>query len=218
MMTISHFGKVPGLSRSLLSRSKGKPMTQAETVALVRQAREGDRGAWDALLERYYERWVGKYHRDLGSTIRKLYDTQDVVQSAVGDALRDLPQLENEAAFFTWVTSIIRHKIATRRRRLGRETPGGKNSGQGISQAADPDDAGPEPSAAELDDYIHALDKILELFPEYPEPMAAVAMAFVDRLSVNEMLERFGKSKTSVYRWLETGIELLKGHLKQVER
>ncbi len=189
-------------------------MTQAETVALVRQAREGDRGAWDALLERYYERWVGKYHRDLGSTIRKLYDTQDVVQSAVGDALRDLPQLENEAAFFTWVTSIIRHKIATRRRRLGREMPGGKNSGQGISQAADPDDAGPEPSAAELDDYIHALDKILELFPEYPEPMAAVAMAFVDRLSVSEMLERFGKSKTSVYRWLETGIELLKGHLK----
>ena len=214
MMTISHFGKVPGLSRSLLSRSKGKAMTQAETVALVRQAREGDRGAWDALLERYYERWVGKYHRDLGSTIRKLYDTQDVVQSAVGDALRDLPQLENEAAFFTWVTSIIRHKIATRRRRLGREMPGGKNSGPGLSQAADPDDAGPEPSAAELDDYIHALDKILELFPEYPEPMAAVAMAFVDRLSVNEMLERFGKSKTSVYRWLETGIELLKGHLK----
>ena len=215
MMTISHFGKVPGLSRSLLSRSKGKPMTQAETVALVRQAREGDRGAWDALLERYYERWVGKYHRDLGSTIRKLYDTQDVVQSAVGDALRDLPQLENEAAFFTWVTSIIRHKIATRRRRLGREMPGGKNSGQGLSQAADPDDAGPEPSAAELDDYIQALDKILELFPEYPEPMAAVAMAFVDRLSVSEMLERFGKSKTSVYRWLETGIELLKGHLKR---
>ena len=214
MMTISHFGKVPGLSRSLLSRSKGKAMTQAETVALVRQAREGDRAAWDALLERYYERWVGKYHRDLGSTIRKLYDTQDVVQSAVGDALRDLPQLENEAAFFTWVTSIIRHKIATRRRRLGREMPGGKNSGPGLSQAADPDDAGPEPSAAELDDYIHALDKILELFPEYPEPMAAVAMAFVDRLSVNEMLERFGKSKTSVYRWLETGIELLKGHLK----
>ncbi len=214
-MTISHFRRIPGLSRSLLSRSKGKPMTQAETVALVRQAREGDRGAWDALLERYYERWVGKYHRDLGSTIRKLYDTQDVVQSAVGDALRDLPQLENEAAFFTWVTSIIHHKIATRRRRLGRETPGGKNSGQGLSQAEDPDDAGPEPSAAELDDYIHALDKIIELFPEYPEPMAAVAMAFVDRLSVSEMLERFGKSKTSVYRWLETGIELLKGHLKR---
>lgn len=184
-------------------------MTHADTVVLVTRAREGNHEAWSQLVERYYERWIGKYHADLGSTIRKMYDTQDLVQSAVGDAMRDLPKLENEAAFFTWVTSIIRHKVAVKRRRLGRETPADSRA------PAEDRDGAAEPSAEDLDDYINTLDKILELFPEHPGPMAAVTMMFIDKIGVDAMIERFGKSKASVYRWAEAGVQLLKGHLKQ---
>lgn len=66
-------------------------MSPRETLLLVQRARGGDGEAWGELLERYYNRWLGRYHADLGSTIRKLYDTQDLVQSAVGDAMRDIP-------------------------------------------------------------------------------------------------------------------------------
>ena len=75
------------------------------------------------MLERYYGAWLNKYHGDLGTAVRKLYDTQDLVQSAIGDAMRDVSKLRNEAAFFTWVTSIIRHKLANARRRVERERP-----------------------------------------------------------------------------------------------
>jgi RNA polymerase sigma factor (sigma-70 family) len=200
-------------------------MARVETIALVRKAREGDRQAWRDLLEQYYTSWLGRYHGQLGSTVRRLYDTQDLVQSAVGDVLRDLPQLKSEAAFYTWVTSILRHKVAHRRRELRREVSLGDGSKSGAVESLEklggpagpgkqPEGGGPEPSATELDDYIRALDVILDLFPRHPEPMAAVAMMFLDALPVEDMVERFGKSKSSVYRWLEEGLALLKRRLK----
>ncbi len=185
-------------------------MAKTDTILLVRKAQSGDRAAWDTLLERYYDLWLGKYHGDLGKTVHKLYDTQDLVQSAVVDAMKDLPQLENEAAFFSWVTSIIRHKVGLKRRRLAREEAQGS---QGTLSDLPDDDTGPVSRVGELDDYLRTLEKILELFPEHPEPMAAVTMMFLDDCSARDMVERFGKSKSSVYRWIEQGIELLKGQL-----
>ena len=72
---------------------------------------------------RYHDHWLRKFHGNLGTTIRRLYDTEDLIQSAITDAMNDIGGLENEGAFYTWVTSIIRHKIAMRRRRLIREVP-----------------------------------------------------------------------------------------------
>ena len=47
-----------------------------DTIVLVRKAEDGDREAWSQLLERYHDRWLKKFHRDLGTTVRKLYDTE----------------------------------------------------------------------------------------------------------------------------------------------
>jgi RNA polymerase sigma factor (sigma-70 family) len=185
-------------------------MPGAETLILIGKAKRGDREAWTEVLQRYYDRWLRKYHGDLGSTVRRLYDTQDIVQSAVGDALRDIPRLESEAAFFSWVTSIIRHKVAQRRRELKREAQLEEPGPGGLENLGDTEKQGPDSRASNLDSYVRTLEVMLELFPKHPEPMAAVNMMFLEGCSVEEIIGRFGKSRSSVYRWLRTGIELLK--------
>ncbi|MBI4601472.1 MAG: RNA polymerase sigma factor [Planctomycetes bacterium] len=188
-------------------------MAGESTLALVRAARAGSRDAWSGLVERYYTLWLARYHRSLGSTIHKLYDTQDLVQSAVGDALRDLPQLENDGAFFTWVTSILRHKVALRRRQLRRESSAEGSSVAGPQEQPDAEGSSPEADLARLDSYVQTLDAILELFPSRPEPMASVVLLYLEGLPPREIAARLGRSLATVYRWVQEGTDLLKARL-----
>ena len=91
------------------------------TIALVRRAKKGDREAWGQLIDRYYDDWLSRYHGDLGTTLRRIYDTEDVVQSAVAEAFKEIAELRDETAFFVWVTAILRHKVALRYRQNRRQ-------------------------------------------------------------------------------------------------
>ncbi len=65
-----------------------------------------------------------------------------------------------------------------------------------------------------LDNYLHCLEVILELFPDHPEPMAATVMKLLEGFSIQEMVERFSRPERTVYRWLEKGTDLLKARLE----
>ncbi|MBN1421555.1 MAG: hypothetical protein JXP34_22470, partial [Planctomycetes bacterium] len=93
-------------------------MASPESMALVVRAKSGDREAWSALCERYYPRWVRAVHGRMGREVRRLYDTPDIVQSAIAEALRDIGNLRSEGSFFSWVSAIIRRKIADKCRSL----------------------------------------------------------------------------------------------------
>ena len=93
-------------------------MANADTLALVARAKEGDSKARNDLIARYYDRWLQRFHGELGTTLRTLHSTQDIVQSALLEAVRDIGTLRNEGAFFAWVTMIIKHKIAQKRKKL----------------------------------------------------------------------------------------------------
>lgn len=189
-------------------------MAATDTLVLVRRAKDGDRKAWADLLERYYDRWIRKYQGNLGPTVRKLYDTQDLVQSAVGDALRDISSLKSEAAFFAWVSAIIRHKLAMRRRELERESSLEGSAAKEVAERPDEHQPGPEPAVATLESYVHCLGVILELFPRHPEPMAAVIMKILDGHSIQVVAERLGRPERTAYRLLQKGTDLLKARLK----
>ncbi len=189
-------------------------MDGRSTVILVRRARAGDREAWTALVERYYETWIRKYHGRLGAAVRKIYDTEDLVQSAIGDAMRDIKGLRNEAVFFTWVTSIVRHKTALARRAGSREVSVDDQNQDVGRDIADTKQPGPDEQVSRLDAYVRTLDTILDLFPEYPERMAAVTMKLLDGCSIQEMVKRLGSPERTVYHWLRKGTELLKGRMR----
>jgi RNA polymerase sigma factor (sigma-70 family) len=186
-------------------------MIDGTTVVLVRKARTGDPDARDALIRRYYEDWVRRFHGDIGSTVRKLYDTHDLVQSAVADAIRGLPALRDEAVFSAWVTSIIRHKIAVGRRRLAREVPIDGVPPSSLAPGAGPA-AGDDLQREET--YIETLDAILGLFPDHPEEMAALVLKLLDGMAVADVAAFLGASERTAFRRIENGIDLLRRRLR----
>jgi RNA polymerase sigma factor (sigma-70 family) len=192
-------------------RRKQSVEDRPSTVILVARAKGGDREAWGCLIDRYYSSLVSRYHGDLGPAIRKLYDTRDLVQSAIGDALESIGDLQNDGAFFAWITSIIRFKIANVRRRLDREVAleGAGNSPLEVQDR----EGGPEEKVSSRDQYLHTLRIILDLFPGQPEAMAAVVMKFLEDCDIHEMVRRFDRPRRTVYRWLEEGMARLKARL-----
>ena len=184
-------------------------MASKSTLSLVKRAREGDGEARSALIGRFYQDWIDKFHGDLGTSIRKMYDTGDLVQSAVADALRDLPKLKNEGLFFAWVTSIIRHKIALHHRRLRKEVALKESTNVAFQEPVTCQDHAQD--SLERDEiYLQTLDDILALFPEHPEEMAAMVLSVIDERSIGFIMEFLDLSERTVFRRIRDGVGLLK--------
>lgn len=179
------------------------------TRALVRRAKEGDRHARDELLGRYYDEWLSVYHGKLSAAVRRIYDTRALVHSAVIDVIGDLPDLQNEGAFFCWVTAIIRHKLANRHRRLRHEVPGLRGC-EAVAEETPPANEKPDV----VDDYIATLDAIIDLFPRHPGPMAAISLRLLNDCSIQEVIKRLQRPRRTVYRWLRKGLDLLRSRLR----
>ncbi len=127
--------------------------------------------------------------------------------------MRDIGSLRNEAVFFAWVTSIVRHKTALARRAGSREVSVDDQNQDVVRDIADTKQPRPDEQVSQLDAYIHTLDTILDLFPENPERMAAVAMKLLDGCSIQAMVERLGSPERTVYQWLREGTDLLKSRV-----
>ena len=183
------------------------------TEYLVQRAKAGDREALHQLVNRNYQNWLRRYHRKLGTALHRMYDTEDLVQSALGEALLELPRLRNEAAFFSWVTSIIRHKIARKHRELGRRRSISLETPDHVSPSRGPRRRYAENQTSALETYVHTLEVILGLFPAYPEEMAAVTMKHIEGLTLEQMVARLKKSPRTVQRWIKEGTSILKVHL-----
>jgi DNA-directed RNA polymerase specialized sigma24 family protein len=184
-------------------------LASPETLDLIRRARAGDREAWESLWKHFYPKWYRTLHGQLGADLHQLYDTEDIIHSALGDALRGISSLRSEAAFFVWISLIIRHKIAQKRRALPR-------------QEAIPLDLVPEPGKADsqatrgrgpVDDPEKVLLAITELRSRYPDPIDAVYLKYFERQDTQALMKLFGKSKRSVHRLVQTGLELLRTRL-----
>jgi len=180
-----------------------------DSIVLIRRAKEGDKDAWVTLCERYYPEWCRRFHGEIGPRLRRLYETRDMVDSALGTALRDIGDLRNEAAFFSWVSAIIQRKIASTHRREKR--------GQVVSLEAVPEPAKEgawtEPAAFTEEDYLKILDTLLEAFPRYPEAMAAVYLKYFANADLAILESFFGKSDRSVQRLVREGMDILRAKL-----
>lgn len=195
-----------------------------ETLNLVARARAGDRQARGDLIDRYYDRWIRKFHGELGTTLRDVHSTEDIVQSALVEAMRNIGDLRNEGAFFAWVTLIIKHKIARKRRRVaGRPRKVSLARGQAGSGSF-PSALGLDPAAStrqsaeidSLDEYVNLVETVLALFPRYPRPMAAVSLRHLWGKEIPEIMKQMGGvSRRSVWIWLRQGLDLLRAELER---
>jgi len=82
----------------------------------------GGRSAFELLIRRSQPRLVRLVHARLGRTLRQNEDTADLVQSALLEAVRDLPRFEyrGKGSFLRWLSAIVAHKLRHHARDLGR--------------------------------------------------------------------------------------------------
>ena len=186
-------------------------MRSPDSLALILRAKGGDKAAWEELCGRYYPAWLKELHGRLGKDLRVLYATEDILQSAIADALRDIKGLRNEGAFFSWVSAISRRKVAEKRRRLGRSP--GKATGEISEQAKE--NLSPEESLASQDDYIQVLDAMLVLFPDFPEQMGVLYFKYFEKLDVKGLQEVFNKRERRIYNLLRNAKDLLRSKLAE---
>lgn len=196
-------------------------MTSADSLYLIRRAKEGDPEARRAIVERYYPRWIERVRGRVGP--RRLYDTVDVVQSAIAQALENLDTLRNDGAFFAWVSTIIEHKRAEKwRRRDARPRLSLDDLLDGV--ASDARIQGEEVGSVDVIDdaidvraqYERVLDGIESLFRPYPEAMAALTLRHIEGLDIAAVVKALGRSERSVFRLLDEGRRLLRSKLEPI--
>jgi RNA polymerase sigma-70 factor (ECF subfamily) len=90
--------------------------------ALIRRAQQGERTALDTLMRRSLARLLRLTRARLGPRLRELEDSGDLVQSALREAVRDLPGFvyRGRQSFHRWLATIVEHKIRHRARDRGR--------------------------------------------------------------------------------------------------
>lgn len=178
-----------------------------ETVELVLEARKQRPEAWQALFERCEAEMVRFCRRFMGprDPLRRLYHSQDIVQEAFATAMRKIQSLENDASFYAWVRTIIRHKIAVKRRDELRDRP----TTEAVQEPSVEDVH--EKERATCEESLKVLESILELFPQYPESMATFALVHLEEgVTPESLAEILDVSKRTVYRRLEEATKLLR--------
>jgi RNA polymerase sigma-70 factor (ECF subfamily) len=88
-------------------------MNEPTLEQLVQSAREGDREAADAIARRYMGRLRPIVRRQIGDHLRARVDTDDMVQTAIHQAVRDLEGFEyqGEKAFEGWLARVAARKV-----------------------------------------------------------------------------------------------------------
>jgi len=178
------------------------------TVDLVIQAREQHPQAWEALFERCNSEMVRFCRRFMGpyDPLRRIYQSQDIVHEAFATAIQKIESLRSDASFYAWVRTIIRHKIAVKRRSELRSRP--------ATDADEPaEDMTHETELATCEQSLHVVEAILELFPDYSEAMTAFAMVHLEDFPAEKLTEVLGVSRRTAYRRLEEATKLLRQRL-----
>ena len=162
---------------------------------LVERARGGDPAALEALLRDV----APAIHRFGLRMCRNAADAEDVLQDALLGAVRGFTQFRGEAAFRTWLFSILRHACFREQRRGAAAAGSASRSMPG----AEPEDAsavaadvpGPERQASSRQLAAAVVQAIEELEPTQRE---ALVLRDIEGLSAVEVAELTGSSVDAV--------------------
>ena len=176
------------------------------TVELVLEARKQEPDAWEVLFDRCKSEMLRFCRRYMGRNdpLRRIYHSQDIVHEAFATAIRRIDTLKNDAAFYAWVRTIIRHKIAVKRRDELRDSL--------VRPEDDPaEEAKHEKELATCEESLRIVEKILELFPDYSEAMTIFALLHLEEgFTIESLIEMLGVSRRTAYRRLEEATKLLR--------
>jgi RNA polymerase sigma-70 factor (ECF subfamily) len=176
--------------------------SQEETHKLLVQAQEGDRKAFETLVEAHRPRLLSFVRRRLGSRLRGRTQAEDILQEALLRALGSLERFEwqGKDSFFCWLATIAEHIIQNLNRSL-REPP--------VALEAEHAGSGPSPS------------RVLRREERFDRLKAAVAslsgdhrdvilLARIEGLPIADVARRMGRSPGAVRHLLLRALEKLR--------
>lgn len=179
------------------------------TVELVLGAKNHSPEAWKELFQRCQTDMANFCRHFMGPSdpLRRIYETQDIVNEAFAQAMEKIDRLENDAAFYAWVRTIIRRKISLKRRDDLREKLGAEEVDRPTLDTYEKD-------FAASDEAVRVLDAVIELFPENAEAMSIFAyVQFEKDCTPDQLVTALGLSRRTVYRRLEEATQLLREKL-----
>src|SRR5438477_421183 len=194
----------PQAKRSTRDVSDGSP-TDGQ---LVERANDGDRKAFDMLVERYQRQAVAVSYRLLGNT----QDAMEVTQDAFLKAFTSLDSLQKPEAFGGWLMRIVSNLSLNyrRSRKIRQQLPLDDALGPTQSDSQEAAGGGSE-WMSRGDDPVHALEsremgaKLTEALNQLPEKQRLAIILF----TIQEMPQK------QVAETLECSVEAVKWHVFQ---
>lgn len=160
-------------------------------LQLLRQARDGDRDAYEALVASCREELLKSIRLKIGAPLRASLEPEDVLQEVQLRALASISKFrwQGDGSFEAWLKGIasnfILHSAKTHHRRRELQILG------------DPRASGVSPSHGERrNERFERLKKSVEQLP--PDYRTVVRLARIEGLTISEVAERMGRSSTAV--------------------
>ena len=180
----------------------GSQTSDTQPAELVKQARDGNRFAFDQLIDRYQ----GDIHRMIYFRIRARMDAEDLTQDVFIRAYRSISRLREPERFRSWLYTVAVNRVNDYLR---------KKRVRSIFKSSD---EGPDkqPEAVQLREQPEALEQVLK--EDFWRQVGRIAkklskmerevfmLRFLDNLNINEIAQVLKKSestvKTHLYRAL----------------
>jgi RNA polymerase sigma-70 factor (ECF subfamily) len=173
-------------------------MTAADERQLIKQAREGDHGAYRVLVERHMKQ---AYHLAY-SFVNEHDRAEDVAQEAFIRAYRGLRDFRGEAGFGTWLYRIVTNLSLNHVKRIKAAAE------REVRVDLIPDHPSFEETSGERQDLRENLERALHELPTMQR--AVVILRHLDGLSTREVSEILGCSEGTVKTHLFRGLKRLK--------
>jgi RNA polymerase sigma-70 factor (ECF subfamily) len=180
---------------------------------LVRAAKGGDLGAFEALVKRHERRIYGLARRITGSE----HEAQDATQQAFLSAVKNLSTFRETAAFSTWLTAIAANaSLKILRKRRGLPTIS-------LDETTEPDEDGHIPHPEYIADWRETPDRLAQRAETHhlldaaiaelnPAHRAVFLLRDVEDLSVRDTAKALGISEANVK------VRLLRARMQLRER
>lgn len=175
-------------------------------IALVRRARDGDRGAFEELVRRTTRLVYSKLYLETGDP----HQAEDLVQETYLRAFRSVAQVTNPAGFRPWLLTIAQSAVidSYRRSSAKRRAEPGRVSQEVLEHAAAP--PAEEPGREETRERVRT---ILQSLPE--EYRLPLTLRYIDGADYESITMQLGLSGTTLRGVLYRGMQLLRKAVKQ---
>ncbi|MEM8713072.1 MAG: RNA polymerase sigma factor [Planctomycetota bacterium] len=194
--------------------SLAEPLDDARTTQLIGAVRAGEVHAWAEIDRRYRKRLSLIVSARLPGGTRGRYDTEDLVQSTLLSAFKELDTFRatGEGSFRRWLTTILRNRLVSRfryERTLKRDLTADVDDDSALELVPIMDEASQTLERAE--ELARTIDEASQLDSEHFE---LIRRHFIEGLSLSEIARRDGVPLTNLRRKMGHALQALRVRMR----